>query len=156
MKDTINRCAPVATEHGELQLTKSSVIITSGEGVAQPKSSAGGIPSCAFWTFAARAGRSPPMIPAKPITLILCSLIVVVARILASGGRQDQISLGSAIRQLRELRGLSQETLAERAGLHRNDVGGVECGERNVALENIVKLAKALSVPIRELFDTLP
>jgi DNA-binding XRE family transcriptional regulator len=59
---------------------------------------------------------------------------------------------GSRLRQLRDERGYSQEELAERAGLHRNYVGGVERGERNVALENIVKLVKALSVPPRDLF----
>jgi transcriptional regulator with XRE-family HTH domain len=56
------------------------------------------------------------------------------------------------LRQLRDERGYSQEELAERAGLHRNYVGGIERGERNVALENIVKLAKALSVSPQDLF----
>ncbi|WP_263354204.1 helix-turn-helix domain-containing protein [Acidicapsa acidisoli] len=63
---------------------------------------------------------------------------------------------GSSVRKLRDERGFSQEELAERAGLHRNYVGGVERGERNVALENIVKLARALSVAPRELFTNFP
>lgn len=63
---------------------------------------------------------------------------------------------GSTVRTLREQRGYSQEQLAERAGLHRNYVGGIERGERNVALENIVKLSKALAVPSKALFEDLP
>jgi transcriptional regulator with XRE-family HTH domain len=63
---------------------------------------------------------------------------------------------GTALRSLREERGYSQEHLAERAGVHRNYVGGVERGERNVALENIVKLAQALSIRTKDLFEKLP
>ena len=66
--------------------------------------------------------------------------------------RSVKSRFGSRLRQFREERGYSQEELAERAGLHRNYVGGVERGERNVALENIVKLTKALSVKPGDLF----
>lgn len=59
---------------------------------------------------------------------------------------------GPRLRQLRDERGYSQEEWAERAGLHRNYVGGVDRGELNVALENIVKLPKALSVRPGDLF----
>ena len=66
--------------------------------------------------------------------------------------RSVKSRFGSRLRQLRDERGYSQEELAERANLHRNYIGGIERGERNVALENIVKLAKALSVKPGDLF----
>jgi transcriptional regulator with XRE-family HTH domain len=59
---------------------------------------------------------------------------------------------GRRVRELRVERGWSQEELAERSRLHRNYVGGVERGERNVGLDNIVALAKALGVPPADLF----
>lgn len=53
--------------------------------------------------------------------------------------------LGGNIRSFREAIGISQEELAERCGLHRTYVGSVERGERNVSLENILRLARALN-----------
>lgn len=47
--------------------------------------------------------------------------------------------------------GLSQEALAERAELHRTYVGSIERAERNVSLENVEKLARALGVPPADL-----
>jgi transcriptional regulator with XRE-family HTH domain len=58
---------------------------------------------------------------------------------------------GEAVRQRRLALGLSQEELAERAGLHRTYVGSVERGERNVSLENIVRLAAALKLNASQL-----
>ncbi|HLO47565.1 MAG TPA: helix-turn-helix transcriptional regulator [Kamptonema sp.] len=58
---------------------------------------------------------------------------------------------GEQVRRLRTLRALSQEELAELAGLHRNYIGGIERGERNLALLNILRLAKALGVSPSEL-----
>lgn len=54
---------------------------------------------------------------------------------------------GAAVRMQRERLGISQEELAARSGLHRTYIGGVERGERNLGLENIVRIARALRVP---------
>lgn len=59
---------------------------------------------------------------------------------------------GERLRELRTERNLSQERLAELAGLDRNYIGQIERAERNVALVNIVRIAKALEVDAGELF----
>lgn len=59
--------------------------------------------------------------------------------------------VGCRLRKLREKKGWSQEQLGFEARLHRNYVGGIERGERNVGLVNIAKLARALGIRPRDL-----
>ena len=51
-------------------------------------------------------------------------------------------------------RGISQEGLAELAGLHRTYVGSVERGERNIAVDNMESLANAMGLDISDLLKT--
>jgi transcriptional regulator with XRE-family HTH domain len=55
-----------------------------------------------------------------------------------------QKMLGIKIRELRLQQGISQESLADLTGLHRTYIGSVERGERNISLNNIIEIAKAL------------
>lgn len=59
---------------------------------------------------------------------------------------------GAAVRSRRNLLGISQEKLAERADLHRTYVSDVERGTRNVSLESIGRLARALEISVSALF----
>lgn len=62
--------------------------------------------------------------------------------------------LAQRLRLLRTLRGWSQETLAEQAGLHRTYISGIERAERNLGLDNLDKLAQAFGVTVAELLGT--
>jgi DNA-binding XRE family transcriptional regulator len=57
--------------------------------------------------------------------------------------------IAANLRRLRARRGLSQEALADRAGMHRTYLGSVERAERNVSIDNVCRLAWALGVDVR-------
>jgi transcriptional regulator with XRE-family HTH domain len=69
--------------------------------------------------------------------------------------KSNKLILGATIRDLRMKLGYSQELLAEKANLHRTYIGGVERGERNLGLENIVRLAHALKVKPSQLLERI-
>lgn len=60
-------------------------------------------------------------------------------------------NFGQRVRLLRQAKGWSQEEFAHQCQLDRTYMGGIERGERNVALRNIAKIARALDISISEL-----
>lgn len=63
--------------------------------------------------------------------------------------------LARSLRAAREVRGLSQEELAGRAGLHRTYVSSVERCERNITIDNIERLARAIELDVVDLLKPL-
>lgn len=61
------------------------------------------------------------------------------------------VQIGAAVRARRISLGLSQEALADHAGIDRSHMGKIERGERNVTLLNMAKLARALSCALSDL-----
>ena len=62
-------------------------------------------------------------------------------------------AFGKRVRAIRRRLDLTQEQLAERTGLHHTYIGSVERGERNISLENILALVKALNCSPSELIE---
>jgi transcriptional regulator with XRE-family HTH domain len=62
-------------------------------------------------------------------------------------------ALGERVKTLRKAKGFSQENFADECGLHRTYVGDIERGERNISIDNIVKIAFSLNIPISDLFS---
>ncbi len=62
-------------------------------------------------------------------------------------------AFGHTLRKIRSEQGISQEQFADLCSLHRTYISDIELGKRNVSLENIEKLAKALNMKISELFQ---
>ncbi len=68
-------------------------------------------------------------------------------------GNPALVGLGSAIRAARQAKGLSQEALAEIASIDRSYMGGIERGEHNLTIMNLLKIADALGVKASSLLD---
>ena len=72
------------------------------------------------------------------------------------GKRKDILQrLGDRVRKLRNEQGYSQESFADEVGLVRTYIGGIERGERNLALRNIDKIADTLGISLSDLMDGL-
>jgi transcriptional regulator with XRE-family HTH domain len=61
--------------------------------------------------------------------------------------------IGLNITIIRERQGLSQEKLAELAGLHRAYIGQIERAEKNIGLKNLEKIANGLKINVKDLLD---
>ena len=68
------------------------------------------------------------------------------------GKNEYLVCFGKKVKELRKIKGLSQEALALLCDLDRTYIGGVERGERNIGLINIYKISKALNIDTYILF----
>ncbi len=66
---------------------------------------------------------------------------------------QILVNFGNKVREIRKSKNLSQEDLADKADLHRTYIGMIERAEKNITLLNIQKIAIALEIDIKELFN---
>ena len=63
--------------------------------------------------------------------------------------------IGQRLRAARQQQHLSQEKTAERTGLHPTYIGQLERGEKNATLESILRISRALEIPLSELFANI-
>jgi len=66
------------------------------------------------------------------------------------------VELGLRVRELRRAQNMAQDDLAEKAGLHRTQIGHVEQGTRDLRLSTLQKVASALGIDAGELIAGLP
>ena len=84
--------------------------------------------------------------------------IAVNSRIMKQKKSKQDVFLkkvGARIRKIRQEKGFSQESLALASGLDRSYIGGVERGERNIAILNLKKIATALGVSTSKLLEEI-
>ena len=74
---------------------------------------------------------------------------------MAMKGNRLQTRFGERVREVRKSRSLSQEELAELSGMHRTYISGIERGDRNVSLQNLASLAKALGLQLSQLLKDI-
>ena len=88
----------------------------------------------------------------QAMLLIVCRLIVVIACTFHyMNPLEMQVTLGQVVRAKRSQLGYSQEAFADKVGLHRTYIGSFERGERNLSLQNLVRIANALALPLSSL-----
>lgn len=95
---------------------------------------------------------------------VICDLLYVdllysiTHNIIWGGIKMDALKVfANNLRKYRNRLGLSQESFAEKAGLHKTYISAIECGKRSIALDNIQKIADALGIETYLLFidDTI-
>lgn len=92
------------------------------------------------------------------LTLVCCnsslySLHLHTKSFHTMSGEKILVRFGQNVQRIRKEQNISQEKLAEYAGLHRTYIGMIERAEKNITLCNIEKIAKALNVKISALVD---
>lgn len=73
-----------------------------------------------------------------------------------AAGSEARRRVAANMRRLRKVQGWSQEELAAQCGLHRTFVSSTERGERNISVDNIDRMARALEVDVVELLRPVP
>jgi transcriptional regulator with XRE-family HTH domain len=68
-------------------------------------------------------------------------------------GHADLVLIGKAIRAYRKEKGISQEQLADDAGIDRSYLGGIERGEHNFAIITLIKISTALNIKAHKLIE---
>jgi transcriptional regulator with XRE-family HTH domain len=68
-------------------------------------------------------------------------------------GKKELVALGQTVRELRLAKGWSQEAFADYAGMDRSYVGGIERGEHNIALINLIRIASTLGLKVAQLLE---